>query len=182
MRRVLSFILDVIDWFNTQMGLLAGIIILIQLIAVLYSVVARYIFHNPPLWGVELPSYLLVAAGFLGGAYTLLDEGHVRVDILYLRWSPRTRAILEIIISLLALFYITFLIRESWLLAHHSLVNNMRSASALRWPLFPSQIMVTIGSGLLWLQLVVRIIRAVIYLKSPDSPLGRKLHCLFSKI
>jgi TRAP-type transport system small permease protein len=63
MRRILSLSSDCLDagckWAAT--GFFSGLLIL-----VLFQVVARYIFHNPPVWTEELARYCMVWGGMLG--------------------------------------------------------------------------------------------------------------------
>jgi TRAP-type mannitol/chloroaromatic compound transport system permease small subunit len=84
-----------IDAVSTAAGWLAGWFIVPMTVAVSYEVVARYAFHAPTAWTYEV-GYMLYGAQFmLAAAYTLLKGGHIRTDVLYERWSPRARAIVD---------------------------------------------------------------------------------------
>ncbi|HKZ04755.1 MAG TPA: TRAP transporter small permease subunit [Methylomirabilota bacterium] len=64
-------------------------------LAVAYEVTARYAFNAPTVWAYDL-TYMLFGAQFmLAGAFTLLRGGHIRTDVFYERWSPRTRATID---------------------------------------------------------------------------------------
>ena len=67
-------------------------------------VILRYLFNTGSIALQEAISYLHAAVFMLGAAYTLKHDGHVRVDILYRKWSPETRAWLNLIGTLLLLF------------------------------------------------------------------------------
>lgn len=56
----------------------------------LYSAFMRTGFNRPPLWSVEMSQFLLVAYFILGGAWTLQLDSHVRMDLLYARWTPKS--------------------------------------------------------------------------------------------
>ncbi len=63
---------------------------------VVYEVVSTKFFNRPHIWAPEIISYIYGAHFMLAAAYTLLYKGHVSIDIIYLKFSPRTRGILDI--------------------------------------------------------------------------------------
>lgn len=68
------------------------------------EVVMRYILHRPQIWVVEVGEYILVWLTFLGAAWILREEGHVKVDILYDHFGPKLQAFFGIVSSLLGMF------------------------------------------------------------------------------
>ena len=69
-----------------------------------YEVIARYAFNAPTVWAYDT-SYMLYGSHFmLGAAYTLLKGGHIRTDIFYQNWSPRTRGLVDALLYLLLFF------------------------------------------------------------------------------
>ena len=81
-----------IDAVSAAAGWLAGWCIVPITLATSYEVVARYAFNAPTKWSYEV-GYMLYGAQFmLAAAYTLRQGGHIRTDVFYERWSPRTRA------------------------------------------------------------------------------------------
>ena len=69
-----------------------------------YEVLARYLFGAPTIWAYDL-SYMLYGIHFmLGAGYTLLQGGHIRTDIFYQNWAPRTRAWVDALLYLLFFF------------------------------------------------------------------------------
>src|SRR5262245_66441987 len=93
-----------IDAVSTAAGWLAGWCIVPITVAVSYEVVARYALNAPTKWSYEV-GYMLYGAQFmLAAAYTLLKDGHIRTDVLYERWPPRRRAIVDGLCYLLFFF------------------------------------------------------------------------------
>jgi TRAP-type mannitol/chloroaromatic compound transport system permease small subunit len=93
-----------IDAVSTAAGWLAGWFIVPMTLAVTYEVIARYAFNAPTRWSYEV-GYMLYGAQFmLAAAYTLLKGGHIRTDVLYERWSPRTRATVDAVCYVLFFF------------------------------------------------------------------------------
>lgn len=77
-------------------GVVAAWLVVPLIIASSYEVFARYLFNAPTIWSFEL-AYMAMGAHFLiGAAYTLREEGHIRIDIFYSRFSPRTQAWVDV--------------------------------------------------------------------------------------
>jgi len=93
-----------IDAVSTAAGWIAGWMIVPITLAVSYEVVARYAFHAPTTWSYEVGWMLYGAQFMLAGAYTLLKGGHIRTDVLYERWSPKTRAAIDAVCYVLFFF------------------------------------------------------------------------------
>jgi len=75
-------------------------------IVVVYEVISRRVFNAPNIWATEVTNYLYGPHFMLAAAYTLLYRSHVSIDIIYGKFSPRTRGIMDIITHLV--FYFPF--------------------------------------------------------------------------
>lgn len=93
-----------IDAVSTAAGWLAGWFIVPITVAVMYEVVARYAFNAPTNWSHDAGWILYGAQFMLAAAYTLMKGGHIRADVFYERWSPRTRATVDAICYILFFF------------------------------------------------------------------------------
>ena len=149
-------ILDKIcDW----MAILAGLVIILLVFSNVFAVIMRYIFNSPLHWPLDVSEFSLVGTVFLGGAYTLQKDRHVNITIVLDRFSQRKRPIIDCIIYSLVFIFCIFLVWKSWELAWMNLYT--RSWSITRLPVFPSYILVPIGSFFLTLQAVSKIIKAI---------------------
>ncbi|NYZ15459.1 TRAP transporter small permease subunit [Azospirillum sp. RWY-5-1] len=84
-----------IDRLTGSVGLVGGWLIAPLVIGTCYEVFARYVLGSPTIWAYEL-GYMLTGANFLlGMAFALRQDAHIRVDVLYLRFSPRTKALVN---------------------------------------------------------------------------------------
>ena len=63
----------------------------------LFETISRTVFNHPHIWAVEFSQFIMAAYYMLGGCYSFLIEGHVRMDILYSRWSAKRRAVMDLI-------------------------------------------------------------------------------------
>lgn len=87
-------------------GNVNAVIMVIMMINVCYDVIMRYFFSNSTIAFQELEWHLFGFIILMGMAYTLKEDAHVRVDILYEQFSPKTKAIINIVGS--TLFIIPF--------------------------------------------------------------------------
>lgn len=152
---------DKLRWLGGASGWLSGALTLVMMVAILREVVGRYFFNNPSNWSLELSGYLLVALAYLGAPYTELSEGNIRIDFLYNRFSARLRMVADIVIYLIGICWGAMVVWQGWLLAWESWQISARSSEAMAWPLFPSQVLVPIGSLLLCLVMVLKIVQRI---------------------
>lgn len=79
------------------LAVFACISILVLMLSISYSIIARFFFMNPPAWTVEVTEYILLFLTFAGAAWVLKKDGHVKVDILLNHLNIRTQKILNLI-------------------------------------------------------------------------------------
>jgi TRAP-type mannitol/chloroaromatic compound transport system permease small subunit len=100
------------DRFSNVMGWIAGFLNLIMLINVFYDSIMRYFFNSGSIALQEMEWHLFAVVFLFGMAFTLKEDGHVRVDILYDSFSPRWKAVVNIGGTLLFLIPLSVLITE----------------------------------------------------------------------
>jgi TRAP-type mannitol/chloroaromatic compound transport system permease small subunit len=100
------------DRFSNLMGWIAGFLNLVMLVNVFYDAIMRYFFNTGSIALQEMEWHLFSIVFLFGMAYTLKEDGHVRVDILYDYFSPRWKAIVNIGGALLLLIPLSLLITE----------------------------------------------------------------------
>ncbi|WP_413692372.1 TRAP transporter small permease subunit [Psychromonas sp. KJ10-2] len=83
---------SVFDRFSDIVGKIAATLMILLLANVFYDVVARYFFKSSSIGLQELEWHLFASMFLLGIAYTLKEEGHVRVDIIYERLGEKGKA------------------------------------------------------------------------------------------
>ncbi len=100
----------VLDQLNEKIGHFVAWTALAMVLMQFTVVVMRYIFGLGSIMMQESVVYLHGALFMLGAGYTLLHEGHVRVDIFYREASPRKKAMVDLFGSLLLLMPVCILI------------------------------------------------------------------------
>ena len=153
-----------------------GWLILVLTLGVSYEVFVRYVLGAPTTWAFDF-SYITYGAMFLmAGAYTLSRNGHVRADVLYRFWKPRTQASMD-----LALYILFFLpavaafIYAGWNYAEMSVrFREVSIFSPAGVPVFPLKALTPITGVLLLLQGSAEIIRCIICIQ--DGVWPQRLH------
>ena len=82
-------------------GIIAGVVFMAMALIVSYNVIMRYFVSRPPVWAIETTEYLMVYATFLAAAWVLSLDGHVKIDIVVVRLSPKSQHVLSIVVSFL---------------------------------------------------------------------------------
>jgi len=82
----------------------------ISILAVNYEVVSRWGFREPTAWLYALAPMVLVALTVVGAANVWRLDKHIRIDILYTRYSPRRKAIINVVLTTLLFFPLYVLI------------------------------------------------------------------------
>jgi TRAP-type mannitol/chloroaromatic compound transport system permease small subunit len=129
-----------------------------------YDVIMRYLFQAPTKWAYETTWMLYGALFILGGAYGLKHKLHVRVDILYNRWSPQTRAIFDLMVYILIFFPVFYiLIGHSIIYAYYSWeVWETSYISYWQPPVYPIKSVMVVGFVLFFLQGIAEFLRLAV--------------------
>jgi TRAP-type mannitol/chloroaromatic compound transport system permease small subunit len=116
------------------------------------EVICRYIFKSPTLWAFDVAIFMFGYVGLLSGAHVLKRREHINVDIVYSRFSPRGRAVLDTVSGLIFFFFIILVIVYGWRAAAVSLAAGDRTATEWAPPLGHFKLMIPVGAFLLFLQ------------------------------
>lgn len=81
----------------------SGVAIITIMLSTFFQVIARYFFHAGAAWITEVVNGMMLYMTFLGVAWILKIHGHIAVDVIYTRQSPKTRLILDLIISVIGI-------------------------------------------------------------------------------
>ncbi len=114
----------------------------------------RNLFNHPQIWSVEVTEYAMLYITFLGAAWVLKEEGHVRVDILLLLINPKSQALLNSITSILGVIVCAVLVFygtwSTWL-HYQKVLYTFTAMELLKWPFL---IVIPFGSFLLLIQFI----------------------------
>ncbi len=156
-------VVKIIDWISRITGSLAAWLILPMLLVVVYEVVARHFFNAPSGWGYDTCWMLFAAQFLIGGAYTLLQKSHIRIDIVYNLLSERGKLIFDLIIYLIVFLVPAVLFTWAGIHFAREAFAAGEKLSTTNWffPSGPPKSLIPIGFFLLALQCVAEIIRTI---------------------
>lgn len=100
MNLVKTYLLHADKAFNrllNSLAVLGGAIVLMIAVLVTIAVLSRYYFGKPMAWSIEIIEYSLLYLTFMGGAWLLRENGHVRIDILIRRLPEKLQRAVNII-------------------------------------------------------------------------------------
>jgi TRAP-type mannitol/chloroaromatic compound transport system permease small subunit len=129
-----------IDRFSIATGRAAAWLTLAMVLVTFLIVVLRYAFDTGVIWLQESLTWMHAAVFMLGAAYTLQDDGHVRVDIFYRDMGARHKAWVDALGVLVFLFPLCgFIVYESlnYVLAAWKINEISRDAGGLPYPAIP---------------------------------------------
>ena len=160
-----------IDKFSTFMGQLFSWLIIALTALITWEVYSRYVLNKPHAWALDVQIMLYGTLFMLAGAYTLAKNGHVRGDVLYGFFRPRTQATIDVV--LYVVFFIPGIVALSyagWNFAQDSAAIREQTFSADALPIYPFKFMIPLAGVLLLLQGIVEIVRCVQCLQTGDWP------------
>jgi len=137
-----------------------------------YEVFVRYVLNEPTSWAFDF-SYLMYGAMFyMAGAYTLSRGGHVRADMFYRLWRPRTQATVELVLYVLFFFPgVLALVIAGWAYGYDSMrifESSVNSPAGV--PIWPLKMLIPFGAGLLALQGFADVLRCIICMQNNEWP------------
>jgi len=154
-----SRIMDFISAFDKKLAELSGWIIVLMMLSISYDVIMRYFFKAPTTWSFEVSRYMLIMVVFLGGGWALPADGHVSVDIVTDKLSRKKQKAFIIVSTIISAGYLLTFFIQSVAFTHDAWANGVRSTEYLAWPLWPIRFFLVIGSGMLFLECVLKIMR-----------------------
>jgi TRAP-type mannitol/chloroaromatic compound transport system permease small subunit len=140
-----------VEALNRYVGLIAMYMVFAMMGVLIYTSVTKT-FFVPPLWPLDISQFLMVAYFLLGGGYSMQDGSHVRMDLLYSRWSDRTRAIVDAVTIFFLIFYVGVLLYGGISSTEYALKYGERAFSAWRPYMWPIKIIMVFGIVLILLQ------------------------------
>jgi TRAP-type mannitol/chloroaromatic compound transport system permease small subunit len=151
-----------VDRLSTWMGQFFAWSIVILTFGITYEVFSRYALNTPHDWALNGQIMLYGTLFMMAGAYTLAKNNHVRGDVLYGFFEPRTQATLDLI--LYVLFFLPGIVAltwAGWTYAMEALAIREKTFSSTPMPLYPFKFVIPLAGGLLLLQGLVEIVRCV---------------------
>jgi len=152
MPRPIILFVRYVDAMNKAVGKFAMYLIFVMGGVLLFESISRTIFDKPHIWVVEIAQFTMAAYYLLGGGYSLMLGGHVRMDLLYGRWTKRGQAISDLLTAPLFFFYMVLLLIGAISSIHYAVTYGQTNYTPWAPPLSPIKIIMGIGILLMLLE------------------------------
>jgi TRAP-type mannitol/chloroaromatic compound transport system permease small subunit len=166
----LAAVADALDVVIDRIGRVTGWCSFAIVLVMAFNVLLRYFFHTGSVASQELEWHLMAPICMLGLSYAILKDGHVQVDILYGRFPDRVQRIIQFISTVLVVIVIAILLKLSipYVVQSYNIGEQSPDPGGLthRWIL---KSMLPIGFGLLLIQSIAAMLRALIPIVDPNA-------------
>jgi TRAP-type mannitol/chloroaromatic compound transport system permease small subunit len=164
MPRVLISFVHMVEALNYRVGRLAMWSLFALMAVLAWGAIARAGF-TPQIWTDEMAQFLLLGYFILGGAYSLQMGSAVRMDLLYSRWSDKTKAAVDAVTIFTLLIYLGVLLWGGIESTQFALEYGERRRGLWRPYMAPIKIVMCIGIMLMILQCTAFLIRDIAKLR-----------------
>jgi TRAP-type mannitol/chloroaromatic compound transport system permease small subunit len=160
-----------VDRLSTWLGQVFAWTIVALTLGISWEVFSRYVMNEPHDWALNGQIMLYGILFMMAGAYTLSKNGHVRGDVLYGFFRPRTQATVDLILYFL--FFLPGIVALTWAgweYFNESLAIREKTFSATPLPLYPFKFFIPLAGAILLLQGVVEIVRCIVCIRDGEWP------------
>jgi len=150
-----------IETVNIAIGNVIKFLVVVMIAVLTYEAVSRTFLNAPHKWALEMTQFINGTYYMLGGGYALLVGGHVRMDFFYEKWSPRKKAVFDLLTFVFTLSFLIILLIGGTRSSYTSLIYGQKNYSAWGPPVAPIKIISVIGIFLMLLQNIAEFIKDI---------------------
>ena len=147
MPKVVKKFVHAVEATNKVVGTFAMYLVFLMIGILLYEPIARNLFDKSSIWSVEMAQFTMAAYYLLGGGFSMMLKGHVRMDLLYGRWSDKKKATVDVLTGLFMIFYLVFLLYGAYSSIEYAVMYGQKNRSA--WAPYMAPIKIIMGTGVL---------------------------------
>lgn len=165
-----------VDRLSELSGYASGVLILAAMLTVCYGVLLRYVLGASTVWQLELSTYFLMFAAFVGGAYGLKHGDHVKIDLLVDRLPQKAQLYVRLLAAVLGFLFIVIVALIAYDLWWETTESGRTSGTAWNVPLTYPYLIVPLGMTLIALEYLIiafDILRQIISGQTGDRPPDR---------
>jgi TRAP-type mannitol/chloroaromatic compound transport system permease small subunit len=144
----------VIDYLSTKFGRLAMYLIFVMIATLLINAFTRNIINLPLSWCIEMAQFTMTAYYIVGGPYSMQLDSHVRMDLLYSRFSLKNQARLDSFTALFLIIYLVCLLIGAISSTMYAIEYDQRKFSQWNPSMIPIKIIMVAGIFLMLLQAI----------------------------
>ena len=134
---------------------IGGAAFLVMMLSTVSDVTGRYVFNKPIPGTTELNETFMIAVVYMGLAYTQILRGHVNMEFVVSRLSPRTREIFQTVTIILSLAVFGFIAAATSEAAYDSWLIKEFHFGIVEFPIWPAKMLVPLGCYVMSIQLLI---------------------------
>ena len=152
--------MKIIHFLSRIMNILASAVLVAMMLLTVSDVCLRYFLRRPILGTTELTENMMVCLAFSALAWCAAQQGHLKVDLVMSRFSPRIQAVCDSLTLMVGLIMVALIAWRSFM--EGLVVRELNIISSLiKIPAFPFYFVVAVGCALLCLVMAVQLIQNV---------------------
>ncbi|MGV0761646.1 TRAP transporter small permease subunit [Tistrella mobilis] len=159
----------VVDRLSDYVGIVAMALVFVMIGVLLLDAVTRNALDIPLHWCVEVAQFTLLAYFFMGGAMTLKNDDHVRMDLIYQHLSTRGKAILDLITSACLMFYLVVMTIGSVSSLQYAIQTNERRFSMWNPSMIPIKALLVVCLVIMLLQTLSLVFKHIATIRRVDA-------------
>jgi TRAP-type C4-dicarboxylate transport system permease small subunit len=157
-----------IDRLSELAGYASAVLILVSMLIVCWGVLLRYVFGASTVWQLELSTYFLMFAAFVGGAYGLRHGDHVNLSLVVDRLPEKAQLYVKLVASVLGFVFIVIVAAIAYFLWWETTQEGRTSGTAWNVPLTYPYFIVPLGMTLIALQYLVIVVQTIRQITARD--------------
>ena len=155
-----------IDFIAEMMGRFGWLLILYLMVFGVTDVFLRYVLNSPSLWISSTLQIAMVLLACVGGIYSLNDNAFVKLDLFYANFSPKKKAICDIITVVFTFLFLGVLVWKGYAAAKMSIMLNQHTPTSIPLPIYPLKIFFPITGIIMLLVVIKKLVRDIRTLRS----------------
>jgi C4-dicarboxylate transporter DctQ subunit len=155
------------EWTKVE-KFIVGLLAFSATMIAFYGVITRYLLRRPPDWAEEIVIYLIIWAVFITASILAEERGHVAATLI-VEWFPlKARRYLAVFNGLVALGFCVAVSFLGYKIVSAAYVNDERSLTALRFPVWIPYLSVAAGCTLVALRYAIRVYRLIFFFQPSE--------------
>lgn len=148
MIKSLKTVFKFVDSVSCRAGDMMSLLIVIIMLCTTIEVVLRYVFNSPTMWVWPVNRQIFGVYILFAGIYAMAKNAHIRIDVIYNRFTKRGRKIASLLALLSFVCFIVVLIWQSAWMGQNSFMMKETAHGAFRIPLYPLKLLIPIAAVL----------------------------------
>jgi len=155
MNKKTTSIVNFVENMNEKLGKYASLIIILIMFIITIETLLRYFFNSPTEWAWPITRQLFAVFTLFGGTLALLYGAHIRVEMLYVRFSPRMKRAANVFAFILFALFLGVLVWQGVIMATQSWTLGERTIGVFKMPVYPLKTLFPICFAIFFIQGII---------------------------